>query len=224
MDGPPRSGQAVEVQALWYNALLIGAEMAQKAGQSVRAGEWTSLAGRARESFVKAFWSETRGYLADVVQAGVPDLTLRPNQLYAIGLPHSLLPRDKAQRTLEAVKRLVTPVGMRSLPPTDPRYGTPPEGGRLPEGAAWPHLIGIYFDALIRVHGEEAKAEAWRWLDQFPPRLLDGAIGMVAECYEGDPPHRPLGAPAQAWSVAELLRLLQRLGRRPAHRIPFRAP
>jgi predicted glycogen debranching enzyme len=224
MDGAPRSGQAVEVQALWYNALLIGAEMAQKAGQSVRAGEWTALAARARESFVRAFWSETRGYLADVVQAGVPDLTLRPNQLYAIGLPHSLLPRDKAQRTLEAVKRLVTPVGVRSLPPTDPRYGTLPEGGRAPEGAAWPNLVGIYFDALIRVHGEEAKAEAWRWLDQFPPRLLEGAVGMVAECYEGDSPHRPLGEPAQAWSVAELLRLLQRLGRRPAHRIPFRAP
>jgi predicted glycogen debranching enzyme len=227
-DGAPRAGAAVEVQALWYNALLIGAELGREAGQSVRAAEWSAMAARTRESFLRGFWSETRGYLADVVKDGVADLTLRPSQLYAIGLPHSLLPRDKAQRTLEAVKRLVTPVGLRSLPNTDPRYGLPAggagAGGRPPEGAAWPHLIAIYFDALIRVHGEEAKAEAWRWLDQFPPRLLDGAVGMVPESYEGDAPHRPLGAPAQAWAVAEVLRLLNRLGRRPAHRIPYRTP
>jgi glycogen debranching enzyme len=180
MPGAARAGQAVEVQALWYNALLIGADLAHKAGQSVRAGEWTALAARARESFLRAFWSETRGYLADVVSGGVPDLTLRPSQVCAIGLPHSLLPRDRAQRALDAVKRLVTPAGLRTMPPTDPRYGTPLEGGP-PEGTAWPQLMGIYFDALIRVHGEEAKAEAWRWIDQLPPRLLDGAVGMLAE-------------------------------------------
>ncbi|HEU0106692.1 MAG TPA: amylo-alpha-1,6-glucosidase [Vicinamibacteria bacterium] len=219
-----RRGFAVEVQALWYSALIIGADLARAAGQTARAGDWTALAARARESFLRAFWSERHGYLADVVDGSRADFTLRPHQLHAIGLPHALLPRDKAQRVLEVVRRtLLTPVGVRSLAATDPAYeGTAGEQGlravALDRGAAWPCLAALYFDALIRVHGESAKAEAWRWLDEFAPRLADGTLASIPAAFEGDAPHRPLGEMASARAVAEVLRLVTRLGRRPSGR------
>ncbi len=220
----PRRGFAVEVQALWYSALLIGADLARAAGQSARAGEWASLAARARESFLRAFWSDRHGYLADVVDATGADFSLRPHQLHAIGLPHALLPRDKAQSVLDVVRRaLVTPVGLRSLAAADPRYaGSAGEAGArgpaLDRGAAWPCLAALYFDALIRVNGEAAKAEAWRWVDAFAPRLAEGTLATIPAAFEGDAPHRPLGEMASARAVAEVLRLVTRLGRRPTAR------
>jgi predicted glycogen debranching enzyme len=225
-EDPPRRSFAVEVQALWYNALLIGADLAKAAGQSARAGEWTAMATRARDSFLRAFWSDRHGYLADVVDASGADFSLRPHQLHALGLPHSMLPRDKAQRVLEVARRaLLTPVGVRSLASFDPRYvgAGGEDGARTPpldRGAAWPFLAAVYFDALIRVHGEAAKADAWRWVDGFAPRLTDGTLANVPEAFEGDPPHRPLGGLASARAVAELLRLVVRLGRRPSGRAP----
>lgn len=218
-----RRGFAVEIQALWYSALLIGADLARAAGQSARAGEWAALASRVRESFLRAFWSERQGYLADVVDGSGADLSLRPYQLYAIGLPHALLPRDKAQRILDTARRhLVTPVGLRSLASTDARYVGTRSGdtpAALDRGAAWPSLAALYFDALIRVHGEAAKAEAWRWVDAFAPQLGEGTLGTVPAALEGDAPHRPIGDMASARSVAEVLRLVMRLGRRPSGRV-----
>jgi predicted glycogen debranching enzyme len=225
----PRRGHAVEIQALWYNALLIGADLAREAGETQRAAEWAAIAVRVRESFLRAFWSESLGYLADVVAGGTKDLSLRPNQLYAIGLPHALLPRDKALRVLDVVKRhLLTPVGLRSLAPSDPQYQGRYDGGPRSrdagyhQGTVWPYLIGIYFDAVIRLHGEEGKAAAREWLGGFAPHLREAGLATVSEVFDGDPPHRPGGAIAQAWSVAELLRVAGRLDlRRP--RFPPRA-
>ena len=224
----PRRGYAVEIQALWYNALLIGADLARGAGETQRAAEWAALAAKARESFLRAFWAESVGYLADVVAAGTPDLSLRPNQLYAIGLRHALLPRDKAVRVLEVVKRhLLTPVGLRTLAPSDPHYRGRYEGdprsrdGAYHQGTVWPFLAGIYFDAVIRLHGEEGKAAAREWLAAFAPHLKEAGLGTVSEVFDGDPPHRPGGAIAQAWSVAEVLRVATRVDlRRP--RLPPR--
>jgi predicted glycogen debranching enzyme len=219
----PREGCAVEIQALWYNALLVGADLARDAGETQRAADWAELAGRVRESFLRAFWSDSVGYLADVVTGGVPDPSLRPNQLYAVGLPHALLPRDKALRVLAVVKRhLLTPVGLRTLAPSDPRYQGRYDGGpqsrdaAYHQGTVWPYLIGIYFDSVIRLHGEEGKAAAREWLGAFAPHLRDAGLGTVSEVFDGDPPHRPRGAIAQAWSVAEILRTAARLDlRRP---------
>jgi predicted glycogen debranching enzyme len=221
----PRRGYAVEIQALWYNALLIGADLARETGEAQRASEWAALAGRVRESFLRAFWSESLGYLADVVAGGTKDLSLRPNQLYAIGLPHALLPRDKALRVLDVVKRhLLTPFGLRTLAPSDPQYQGRYEGGprtrdgAYHQGTAWPFLMGIYFDAVIRLYGEEGKAAAREWLAGFAPHLREAGLGTVSEVFDGDPPHRPGGTIAQAWSVAELLRIAERLDlRRPRY-------
>jgi predicted glycogen debranching enzyme len=218
----PRSGQPVEIQALWYNALLIGAELAGAFGDAERASQWTALASRCRTSFLRTFWSEDLGYLADVVSGGTRDLSLRPNQLYAIGLPHAVVPRDKAARVLSAVKReLVTPVGLRTLAPSDPAYRPRYQGdprsrdGAYHQGTVWPFLMGVYFDALVRVHGEEGNQEAREWLRGFAPHLTKAGLGFVSELFDADAPHRPGGAIAQAWSVAELLRIASRLPQKP---------
>ena len=220
----PRRGQAVEIQALWYNALLIGAELAREAAEPARARDWAALAGRVRESFLRAFWSEEHGYLADVVaEDGRADFSLRPNQLYALGLPHVLLPRDRALRVLDAVKRhLLTPVGLRTLSPEHPAYRGRYAGGPADrdaayhQGTVWPYLAGAYFDAVTRVHGEAGKAEAREWLDGFAAHLEEAGLGTVSEVFDGDAPHAPGGAIAQAWSVGEILRVAVRTGWRPA--------
>ena len=214
----PRRGYAVEIQALWYNALLIGADLAREAGETGRATEWTLQAAQVRESFLRTFWSDSTGYLADVVAGGTRDLSLRPNQLYAIGLPHALLPRDKAVRVLDAVrKHLLTPVGLRTLAASDPSYqglyggDVRTRDAAYHQGTVWPFLMGIYFDAAIRLHGEEGKTEAREWLIGFAPHLKEAGLGTISEVFDGDPPHRPGGAIAQAWSVAELLRIAGKL-------------
>jgi predicted glycogen debranching enzyme len=219
----PRRGLAIEIQALWYNALLLGAELLRERGDGSRSGEWSSLASRARDAAVRLFWSEERGYLADVVQGTTVDLSLRPNQLYAIGLPHALLPRDKAVRVLDAVRgQLLTPAGLRSLAPSDPGYRGRYTGGVLErdaayhQGTVWPFLAGVYFEALIRVHGEDGKDEARDWLRAFAPHLDAAGLGYVSEVFDGDAPHHPGGTIAQAWSVAELLRIAARVAGRPS--------
>ena len=221
VDGTPvtrRDGLAVELQALWYNAVLIGAELARQAGDPARAAAWAALAPRTREALLRTFWDEQRGYLADVVRDGVPDLALRPNQLYAVGLPHALLPRDKALRVLDAVGRaLLTPAGLRSLAPDHPGYQPRFRGdASRHQGSAWPFLAGVYFEALIRLEGERGKDRARDWLRSFAAHLDEACLGQVSELFDGDPPHRPGGCLAAAWSVAELLRLALRVAGRPA--------
>jgi len=216
----PRYGCPIEIQALWYNALMIGAELARAAGDA-RAKAWAEQAVRVKASVVRLFWSDQAGYLADVVADAGPDLSLRPNQLLAISLPHSLLPRDKALRLIESVRRdLLTPVGLRTLSPRDRAYrgryaGGPDErDSAYHQGTVWPYLMGAYFDAVIRLEGERGKREAAEWLLGFGGHLEEAGLGYVSEVFDGDPPHAPGGAIAQAWSVAELLRV--------AHRLPHR--
>jgi predicted glycogen debranching enzyme len=213
-----RSGQPVEVQALWYNALLAGADLARALGDDARAEDWTSLAGLARHSFQRSFWCAGRRHLADVARGEDPDVSLRPNQLYAVGLPHALVPRDKALDVLESARgSLLTTVGLRTLAPSEPGYAGRFEGG-LYDGTVWPHLVGVYFDALIRVHGEEGKREGREWLRRFATHLDEAGLGTVSQYFDGDPPHRPGGAFARAWGVAELLRLATRLEGKPPSR------
>jgi predicted glycogen debranching enzyme len=214
----PRGGEAVELQALWYNALLVGAGLAHSP-DGRRSSEWGRLARLAREAFRARFWSEELGYLADVVHDGVADFSLRPNQLFAIGLPHALLSNGEAARILALVGReLLTPVGLRSLAPADPAYRGRYEGdsrqrdGAYHQGTVWPWLMGVYFDALIRVHGEQGRAGAREWLRGFERHLEEAGLGYVSEVFDGEAPHRAGGAIAQAWSVAELLRIATLVG------------
>lgn len=219
----PRLGRAVEVQALWYNALLFGAELARDGGDAAHAAEWASLAQRVRDAVNRLFWSEELGFLADLLDGDAQDFTLRPNQLYAIGLPHALLTRDRALRVLDAVRRhLLTPAGLRSLAPDTPSFHPSYRGGAdereaaAHQGSVWPYLAGVYFESLIRVQGEDGKDEAREWLRSFAFHLDEAGLGYVSEVFDGQAPHLPGGAIALACSVAELLRVSARVAGRPA--------
>jgi len=209
----PRIGKPVEIQALWINALRIGALLSQ---------QWGDLAEKARSSFEKRFWNEKKGYLHDVVDcdhvAGTFDERLRPNQILAVGgLPYALLEGARARRVVDAVeRRLWTPLGVRTLDPSDPDYvghyvgGVAERDGAYHQGTAWPWLTGPFAEAWVRVRGDniDARREAReRFLDPLLRHANDAGLGHICEIADGDPPHTPRGCPFQAWSVGEALRL-----------------
>jgi glycogen debranching enzyme len=203
----PRQGKPVEINALWYNALRLMGDDA--------------LADRVRESFQKAFWLSPFRGLADVVN-GTPgayrqDKSVRPNQIFAASLPHSPLTRDQQLAVVEVVRReLLTPYGLRTLAPSDPRYVGRYGGdqwhrdGAYHNGTVWPWLIGPFLEAHLNANdfSEQAQHQAREWLAPLINHMDDrGCIGQIPECFDGDTPQRPVGTPAQAWSVAEVLRL-----------------
>jgi glycogen debranching enzyme len=209
----PRIGKPVEVQALWLNALRIGA------GLGVASiDEWE----RGRTAFLARFWSDETGALADVVDAdhvaGRLDVSFRPNQVLAVGgLPFPLLEGDRARRVVDAVEsRLVTPLGLRSLAPGEPGYRRRYGGGVVErdetyhQGTVWPWLAGPFVEAWVRVRGgtPEAMREAReRFVAPLRRHLAEAGLGHVSEVADADAPHRPGGCPFQAWSLGELLRL-----------------
>lgn len=214
----PREGRAVEINALWYNANLRAAGLARTVGaDGARFEARARAAGRAFD----AFWYAERGYLYDrILDDGRPDPTLRPNQLFALSLPYSPVDPARARLALDAVRRvLLVPLGVRTLTPSDPgyigRYAGPQwmRDASYHSGTAWPWLIGPFATAWLRAYGGTAEAVAWvgALLEPFVAHLAEYGLGQVAEIVEGDPPHRPVGCFAQAWSVAELLRVLQAL-------------
>lgn len=213
----PDESCAIDVQALWFNALLAGAELQREAGDERRAAHLTTAAARVRESVLRLFWCPEKRYLADAWSPnGGADQRLRARQIAALALPHALLPREKAAPLLEHLgAELLTPVGLRTLGPSEPGYlgrddpASSPEEGR---GSAWPALACAYFDALLRVSGEEGKRAARAWLHAFEPRLGEAAAGFAPACFDGDPPHAPRPPLASAAAVGELLRLTVRLG------------
>jgi predicted glycogen debranching enzyme len=209
----PRIGKPVEVQALWINALAVGATLD---------GRWSELLTRAREAFASRFWDDARGYLADVAdadhEAGKMDWSFRPNQILAVGgLPFPVLEGERARRVVDAVEqRLLTPLGLRSLARGEPGYAGRYEGGpherdgAYHQGTVWPWLLGPFVEAWVRVRGNtpEARAEAREtFLAPLLRHLDECGAGHVSEVADGDAPHRPGGCPFQAWSVGEAVRL-----------------
>ncbi|HBS28559.1 MAG TPA: glycogen debranching protein [Phycisphaerales bacterium] len=233
----PRIGKPVEVQALWINALAFAARVERR---------WGPVRDRAIESFRARFWNESRGALFDVVDAdhrkGANDPTIRPNQIFAVGgLPVALLEGPRARAVVESVERhLLTPVGLRSLAPTEPGYRPRYEGGpnerdgAYHQGTVWPWLIGSFVEAWVRVRGSTphaARCASERFLAPLIEHLSEGGLGHVSEIFDAEPPRMPRGCPFQAWSTAELLRvqtLIDRIiGDAPRHaseRAPEAAP
>ncbi len=199
----PRHGKAVEINALWYNALMLLGE--------------TDLAAKVKISFTRAFWLSAFKGLADVVLTdGSRDASCRPNQIFAVSLLHSPLSEDQQRAVVEVVRReLLTPVGLRTLAPYEPGYRGKYSGIQFDRdqayhnGTIWPWLIGPFLDAYLRVNNKSAASrdQARAWLTPLVKHLEDACIGSISECMEADPPHRPVAACAQAWSVAEVLRL-----------------
>jgi predicted glycogen debranching enzyme len=209
----PRRGKAVEINALWYNALrlLEGWVRAERGDQA--AEPLTRHAEKARRSFNERFWYAKGGYLYDVVDGPQgDDSSCRPNQLLAFSLTHPVLEREHWQPMLETVtQRLLTPVGLRSLAPGHPDY-KPQYYGDLRsrdaayhQGTVWGWLIGPLIDAWIKVHPEDPEG-ARRFLEGFVPHLGEACIGSISEVFDAEEPFTPRGCVAQAWSVAEVLR------------------
>ncbi len=210
----PREGKAVEINALWYNALKILGELEERHGDSDAGCDLGRRAERVRRRFNRLFWNEDAGCLFDVIgRDGHADAAIRPNQIFALTLPHPLLPKKKAMRVLRVIRdKLLTPVGLRSLSPDHPDYRPVYEGGpwerdgAYHQGTVWSWLLGPYVDALLRYRGDPGRAEARALLDEACRQLSGACLGSVSEIFDAEPPHRPRGAVAQAWSVAELLR------------------
>jgi len=209
----PRIGKAVEIQALWLNALAVGAKISAR---------WEPLLEKGRAAFEAKFWNEHAGYLADVIdcdhQLGSIDLTFRPNQIFAVGgLPLMLLSKEKARRVVDAVEMLLlTPVGLRSLAPGESGYAPHYQGDSRArdsvyhQGTVWPWLMGPFVEAWVRVRGSTAAAKKKareRFLPALYGHLNHAGLGHISEICDAEPPHTPRGCPFQAWSLGELLRL-----------------
>ena len=210
----PRHGKPVEIQALWYNALRVMEDLAGRFSD-IAGQRWAAMAAVASENFTRQFWNDAAGCLYDVVDGEMRDGSIRPNQVLAASLTYSMLSPERARSMLEVVRReLLTPRGLRSLSPYDPRYRGRCEGdvftrdGAYHQGTVWPWLLGPFITAWVRVNGrsEAARAQAAQWLGEIHDHLLETGLGQISEIFDGDSPHHARGCVAQAWSVAELLR------------------
>jgi predicted glycogen debranching enzyme len=209
----PRRGKAVEINALWYNALRLLSDWEEEEGRGDDARELADEAGRVRESFNRRFWYEAGGYLYDVIDGETgDDAACRPNQVFAISLDHPVLDKSRWVPVLETVRsRLLTPVGLRSLAPGHPDYKARYFGdlrtrdAAYHQGTVWAWLIGPFVDAWVRVHPEDC-AGARSFLTGLVAHFDEFGVGSIAEIFDAEPPFTPRGCTAQAWSVAELLR------------------
>jgi glycogen debranching enzyme len=209
----PRHGKPVEINALWYNALRLMALWGGALGDAGAADGFTAEADRVRTSFEQAFWNPARGHLDDVVG----DASLRPNQLFALSLPYPLLQAEQRRSVVRAVEsKLLTPFGLRTLAPDEPGYIPRYEGGPVErdsayhQGTVWPWLLGPYIRAYLCAFGRFPLTlqHCRELLRPLEAHLEDACLGSVSEVFGAEPPFAPGGAPAQAWSVAELIQAL----------------
>jgi predicted glycogen debranching enzyme len=215
----PRRGKAVEINALFYNALRLMQQWVRAEDGESAAQRFDEAAERARASFNERFWFAAGGHLYDVVDGEHgDDASFRPNQLLAVSLPYAILDRARWPDIVEKVeKRLVTPLGLRSLAPGEPEYKSRYFGDlrardmAYHQGTVWAWLIGPFVDAWLKVHpGERARARLF--LRGFEPHLSEACVGSISEIFDADAPYTPRGCVAQAWSVAEVLRALVKTG------------
>ncbi len=210
----PRAGLAVDLNALWYNAICFSLEMAKLAGDKTFISEWKDIPARLQASFKNMFWSVDNSYLADCIDGNHFDWSLRPNQVFAISLPYPLIDGEMAVSVLQEVKeQLLTPRGLRTLSQNDRMYKGLYRGDQKErdlmyhQGVVWPWLLGHFAEAYLKIHGNKAKAFIKEIYDSFAAAINEYGMGSIAEIYDGDAPHKAVGTISQAWSVAELLRI-----------------
>jgi predicted glycogen debranching enzyme len=226
----PRIGKPVEIQALWYNALRIVEDLSRRLSRDHT--HYAELADRAKANFEAKFWNPAAGCLYDVVDGETQDASIRPNQIFAVSLPHKMLHPEKAAQVVASVeKHLLTPFGLRTLSPSDPHYRGRFEGDPAArdsvyhQGTVWPWLLGPFVRAYLDVHGRSARSRqmAAQWLSALNEFLEDEGVGQLPEVFDGDPPQRAGGCIAQAWTVAEVLRVsVEELSGKPVRRTPGR--
>ena len=214
----PRSGKAVEIQALWYNALKTMELLAKRFEEEEKAKDYREMAEKAKGSFLEKFWNSKINCLYDVINDdGTADASLRPNQIIAVALDFSMLDKEKSMHIVNIVwKKLVTPYGLKSLSDDDPRYCGRYVGGwnernlAYHNGTVWPWLLGPFITAFLKVkdYNEEWRIYVYENFlkELFTKHVFEAGLGTISEIFDGDPPHTPRGCISQAWSIAEPLR------------------
>lgn len=216
----PRMGKAVEIQALWYNALCVMETFAARFDNAELRTRFSDLASRAKTSFAEKFWNADAGCLYDVIDGDRRDPSVRPNQIFAVSLFYPIIEGEKARGLVDKVEQdLLTPKGLRTLAPDDAKYIGKYEGGPFErdsayhQGTVWAWLIGHFIDAYLRVHSGEKDAvqNAKQMLAGLESHLQDTMLGSLSEIFDGDAPHLAKGAAAQAWSIGEFNRARRKL-------------
>lgn len=212
----PRAGYAVEINALWYNAVQFTLELARANDDKIFIKEWESMPGRIEESFVRTFWNDGCQYLADYVDAKGQNMDLRSNQVIATSLPYSPINDELKSNVLYAIKQeLLTPKGLRTLSPNHPDYKGFYKGDQATrdrayhQGTVWVWQLGHYVEANFLLFGKDFCEEATQIAANFEEDMISYGICGVAEIYDGNPPHNANGSISQAWSVSEVLRIIQ---------------
>ncbi len=210
----PRIGLAVEVNALWYNAIRFAVELAEKAGDKDFVSEWKTIADGIPAAFIDTFWYKEQNYLYDYVNGNFCDKSVRPNQVFAASLPYSPLNDDQCKGVLDRIQsELLTPRGLRTLAPKNQAYKSEYTGDPTArnlayhQGSVFPWLFGHFADAWLKLYEQSGVAFITRIYNGFEEVLMEHGIGTISELYDGDPPYRASGAISQAWSVSELLRV-----------------
>ncbi len=223
VDGYPvtqRKGFAVEINTLWYNAVKFAFELAEKAGDNKFVKEWVNMPEKIKESFRIVFCDPDKAYLADYVDGDYKDWSVRPNQIFAVSFKYSPLDNDKKKQVLDTVrKELLTPRGLRTLSPKNPDYKAVYEGNQeqrdkaYHQGTVWPWLLGHFCEGYLKLYKKSGIGFVRQLVEGFEEVMSEHGIGSISEIYDGNPPHLPGGAISQAWSVAEILRILTMLER-----------
>ena len=215
----PRRGYAVEINALWYNAISFSLEMAAKENDKKFTKEYKMLPDLIKKSFLEIFWDDKLGYLADYVNdAEGKNLFIRPNMVIAVSLPYSMLDKYQMKTVLDVADRdLVTARGLRTLSPSNTLYHGVCNGNQeerdnaYHQGTVWPWLYGPFCEGWLKVYGQQGVQKVKKLIYGFEAVMSEHGISTISEIYDGDPPHSPQGAISQAWSVGEVLRIINLL-------------
>ena len=212
----PRIGMPVEINALWYNALQFYIELANKAGAKKNTQVWQDISQKVEASFTPVFWDADKQYLADYVNGDYKNWDIRPNMIFVASLPYSPVSNNIKKAVVNIVKKeLLTPRGLRTLSPKNPQYQGKYEGDQATrdrayhQGTVWPWLFGHYAEAYLKIRKKDGLKKMEWYLEQFEETLWEHGIGTISEIYDGNPPHTPRGAISQAWSVSEILRVME---------------
>ncbi len=214
-----RRGYDVEINALWYNAICFTLELAQEEGDKEFIERYKHLPDLIKKSFIDLFWDENLGYLADYIndEEGV-NTFIRPNMVIAVSMPYSMLDTSQMKKVLDVVdKELVTPRGLRTLSPGNPFYKGIYTGNQeqrdnaYHQGTAWPWLLGPFCEGWLKVYREQGVQKVKNLIYGFEEVMNEHGVSTISEIYDGDPPHSPRGAISQAWSVGEILRIIELL-------------
>jgi len=202
----------VEINALWYNAIMFSVEVAKLAGDDAFVNEWSEIAGKIPSAFTETFWDDKKEYLCDYVDGDYKDWSVRPNQIIAASLPYSPVSEQIRKHVVDVVQtELLTRRGLRTLSPKSDRYIGKYQGGitqldaAYHQGTVWPWLLSHYAEAYLKINGKSGLAHIQSLFNDFESVMREHGIASISEVYDGDPPHSPGGTPSQAWSVAALL-------------------